>query len=247
MDIQTQGIILSYRDYREVDRIITIYTKDLGKLSVVARGVRKIQAKLAGHLELFNFTELQMVFKRNFLVISSINIDSFVTIKENKDKLNIAFAISELLDKSVQEQQKDEDIFCLLTEVFSFLANSSKNFDLIYNWFAFRLIAHLGYEPELKKCVECHRALDPNSLFFSSAQGGILCGDCAGQARERSEKIMKIGSSTLKVIRIFFDKVELIDKLKFHSDMNKELRAIVDRYLQFNLGVKINSINSCNV
>lgn len=244
MDIQTQGIILSYKDYREVDRIVTLYTKDLGKLNVVARGVRKIQAKLAGHLELFNFTELQMVLKRKFLVISSINIDSFRAIKENKEKLSVAFAVSELLDKSVQEQQKDEQVFRLLIQVFSFLATSSKNFDLLYVWFAFRLIAHLGYEPELKKCVECHGTLNPHLLFFSISQGGALCGNCIQRAQEKSEKIMKINSGTLKVIRLFFDGAELINKLKIDDLARKELKTIIDRYLQFNVGVRVNSLNS---
>lgn len=246
MDIQTQGIILSYKDYREVDRIITLYTQELGKLNVVARGVRKIQAKLAGHLELFNITELHLVFKKKFLVISSINIESFWAIKEHSGRLKSAFAISELLDKAVQEQLKDEYLFRLLAKVLSLLATSAKNFDLLYDWFAFRLIAHLGYEPELKKCVECHGQLSPEMLFFSISQGGVLCGKCAQSLRGGLERIMKISPNALKVMRVFFDKVELVNKLNFPEGVNKELKILLDRYLLFNLGITINSLNSHN-
>lgn len=243
MDIQTQGVILSYRDYREVDRIIVAYTKDLGKIFLIARGARKIKAKLAGHLELFNVTELQLVAKRNFLVISAIHLNTFSTIKSNSKKLKVAFAISELIEKSTPEQQGDENIFNITCDALELLEQAPKNFELIYYWFAFNLLARLGYKPELKKCVECRKSLSPASIFFSVEYGGMLCGDCEGViAQDSKNYIQKISPNTLKVMRLFFEDKALLGKLQFNGEVLVELRKVTQRYLRFNLGIEINSI-----
>lgn len=240
MDIKTQGIVLSYEDRKEVDRFITIYTRELGTLRVIARGVRKIQAKLAGHLELFNFTELQLVHKKNFLVISAINIDNFQAIKDDTKKIAVAFAISELVQKATEEQHKDERVFALLINTFKILARSKKNFSLLYYFFAFRFAAYLGYQPELAICIECQKKLAPRGFFFSVSQGGILCEECysALSIKDRAHAFA-ITSNALKMIRLFFENSEMIERLNVDERILEELKILTDRYIRFNLGVEV--------
>lgn len=242
MDIQTQGIILSYADYREADRIITVYTKDLGKIGITARGARKIKAKLAGHLELFNLVELQLVGKKNLLVASAINIKSFPEIKSNQEKISIAFALAELVDRSIPEQQKDKAVFNLLSDTLKLLESSEKNFDLTYYFFMFNLVAYLGYKPELKSCVECQEKLTPDSIFFSLSHGGIICNECHQNLPEKEKNnVKKIQDNTLKVIRLFFEDREVINKLNIGKTVLAELKVITSGYLQFNLGIEVKS------
>lgn len=240
MDIQTQGVVLSYEDYKEVDRIITVYTRDLGTLRVIARGVRKIQAKLAGHLELFNFTELQLVYKKNFLVISAININNFQAIKEDARKVMVAFAISELTKKATQEQHKDERILALFINILRLLEQSKKDVAIFYYFFAFHFAAYLGYKPELNVCIECQKKLTPHGIFFSVSQGGTMCEACYNTSLLNDHgRVRKITPNTLKVIRLFFEDTEMIERLRIDKKTLEELKIITDRYIRFNLGVEI--------
>lgn len=243
MDIQTQGVVLSYEDRKEVDRLITIYTRDLGALRVIARGVRKIQAKLAGHLELFNFTELQLVYKKNFLVISAININNFQAVKDDAKKVAVAFAVSELVQKATEEQHKDERVFALLINIFKILAHSKKNFPVLYCFFAFRFAAYLGYQPELTTCIECQKKLTPQKIFFSVSQGGTLCEECYStlSTKDRAHAFA-ITPNALKMIRLFFENSGMIERLNVDEKILGELKILIDRYIRFNLGIEIRTI-----
>lgn len=240
MDFQTQGVVLSYQDHGESDRVITVYSGDLGKIYATGRGVKKIKAKLAGHLELFNLIDLQLILKRNnnFLITSAVNIDSFPSIKNSVKKINIAFAISELTEKIVLEGQEDARIFNLITHSLKSLNDSSKNCELIYYYFAFRTLEFLGYRPELKKCVECQKSVSPKVIYFSFKHGGTTCSRCS----EQQDQIQKITANTLKVIRLFFSRdLDLMEKLNFGADVTKELSLVTERYLQFVLGTEVNT------
>lgn len=239
MDFQTQGVILSYKDYKEADRLITIYSRDLGKLQVVAQGVRKIKAKLAGHLELFNLSDLQLIARRNsrLLVTSAINCDVFFGIKAEESKLDIAFALSRIADEATLEEQRDERIFNLIVESFKFLDSCPKNCELVYYYFVFNLLVCLGYQPVLKNCLRCGNELNPEKIFFSFSQGGIVCDN------HRQQKDLKMMPNTLKILRLLVERnPDIISKLDFKEDVLRELKNITQAYLQFTLG--INTIKS---
>lgn len=245
-DIQTQAIILSYEDYKEVDRIITVYARDLGKLKAIARGARKIKAKLSGHLEIFNLCELQLVFKRSRigLIISAINIKNYQKIKSDVKKLAAAFAVAELIDKTTTGEEKDEKIFNLIAATLDLLEISEKNHTSIYYFFVFNLMDYLGYKPELKNCVVCRKELFPGQVFFSFENGGTVCGQCHKKTPEKEKvKTKKIQDNTLKVIRLFFSDKKIISKLNFDKTVLKEMEIISKGYLQFNLGIEIRSLS----
>jgi len=65
-----KGIILRKQDYRESDRLFVIYTDELGKIEAVAKGVRKIKSKMAGHLELFSIVNLMVAPGKNYYQIA---------------------------------------------------------------------------------------------------------------------------------------------------------------------------------
>lgn len=236
MDFQTQGIILAYKDYKEADRLITVYTRDLGKLQVVAQGVRKIKAKLAGHLELFNISDLQLIARRNsrLLVTSAINCDVFSGIKSEERKLNIAFALSRIADEATLEEQRDERIFHLITESLRFLDSCPRNYELVYYYFVFNILGFLGYQPMLKNCVRCGNELNPEKIYFSFSQGGVAC------ESHRQQKDIRIMPNTIKVLRLLGEgNLDIVDKLDFKKEVVDELKIITQAYLQFTLGIDL--------
>lgn len=110
---KTKGVILRREDFGEADKILTIYTKDLGKIRPKARGVRKSTAKLAGHLELFNHVDLVLA---GGTIIGAVTINHFEHLRDNLDNLEKAAYISEMIDRFSPEEDPDERLFNLVLE-----------------------------------------------------------------------------------------------------------------------------------
>jgi len=179
---RTQGFILKKTDQGEADRIFTIYTKDFGKLEILAKAERKIKSKLKGGLGLFYLSEIEFVQGRTHKTLTdAILIENFPNLRKDLEKLPIAYGISEVLDNLIKGQEPDEKIWHLLNETFNKLNNSqlpTTNYQLLYYYFLWNLLSISGYQPELYNCSLCQKNLLPEKLYFNSKEGGIICQSC---------------------------------------------------------------------
>ena len=99
---KTPGIVLFSRDYKEADRIYIIYTQNYGKISARAQGVRKINSKLAGHLEPLSESDLFIANAKHFSKIGGASlINSNKKIKANTKKVEVASFIAQIINKSI--------------------------------------------------------------------------------------------------------------------------------------------------
>src|SRR3989338_8346383 len=114
MIYKTQGIIIKKTDLTEADRLLTIYTKDLGKILVKARAVKKTQAKLKGHLELFLHSHLMLAQGRNMDIITSAEtIEGFPNHHQDLSALASAYYLAELIKQLIpshEQVQKTSDL-----------------------------------------------------------------------------------------------------------------------------------------
>ena len=148
---KTTGIILNCRDYKEADRLYTIYTKDYGKLILRAQGVKKINSKLAGHLEPINKSDLFIAEAKGFAKIGGAQIiDSYLNIKKDLQKISIANQLLAIVDNLITGEQKDYHIFILLSDYLNWLNNNKVN-ELINRSFIIKLLDQLGYQPDYSK------------------------------------------------------------------------------------------------
>lgn len=114
---KTKGIIIRRKNFGETDRMLTIYTKNHGKIRVIAKGVRKTLSKLGGHLELFYFVDLILAEGKNLDIITSAQIiDSHKNIRYDKNLINQTYYISELVDLATKEGAENKEIFQLIKE-----------------------------------------------------------------------------------------------------------------------------------
>lgn len=122
MYYQTKGFIIKKKDFREDDEIITVYTKEFGKIDLLSRGAKKILAKLTPFLQLFNLVNLEFVEGKNFKTVTAAeNISNFNEEKKNLFKLEILEKTSQLIDKLVAAPQKDEELWEFLLNFYSAL------------------------------------------------------------------------------------------------------------------------------
>jgi DNA repair protein RecO (recombination protein O) len=149
--IKTEAIILKKADLNEVDRLLCIYTKELGKVNVLAKGVKKLESKLRYSIEPISYVQLILVEGKNFLILKdAVLIDQFLKIKKDLDKLKNAKEIADLIDEAIVGEEKDEDIWKLILKTFKDL-NIGK---IDIKDFQKNLIKLLGYDPEQIKEVE---------------------------------------------------------------------------------------------
>ncbi len=154
----TCGIIIKKQDKGENDKLITLFTKDYGKITLIAKSVRKNKSKLSGHLNLFSFSEVGFVLGRGFKVLTSaIEVNSFSSVKNNPNKLKITDYISSLIFKYTQSEEKDEKIFNLILLAISYLDGkefSELKLEYLSRYFEYRFLSILGYQPNEKEVVD---------------------------------------------------------------------------------------------
>jgi len=141
-----QAIILSRRDFREADQIIALYTKEKGKIEVLARGVKKITSKNSAHLEPFSLVDVEIIPGKELNHLGTVQpINYFINIRNDLQKSLAAGYIVDLLAKITHEGEKDENIFSLTLGWLEFV----NSFQLT----AFSLQLVDGYIVKLLNCL----------------------------------------------------------------------------------------------
>jgi DNA repair protein RecO (recombination protein O) len=233
-DIKTQGIIIARRDFSEGDRIFWILTQDLGLIQALAKGVRKILARLSGHLELGNQVQLQLYKGRTFYTIIEAQVeDSFFYLKDDLSRASLIYHFFELVKVFLPLEQRQTQIYHLLISCLKALGCQSQPAVKIY--FELKFIIHLGFGPEFYKCAFCNQKLKPDSNFFSFPQGGILCQSCSSE----DKMSIKISNQAIRLLRwLALEEIESLPSLaKIDARLIKETGRILNLYLEY-LGEK---------
>src|SRR5258708_18004605 len=127
-------MIIKRRDFGEADRILTVMTRDYGKIKIKAAGVRKITSRRAAHIELLNHTILHLYKGNTFALLTEAKmLADFSPIKENFDKVGLAYHLCELVDGLCPENQENRNVFFLLQKT---LADLSQRDDIFIPQYA---------------------------------------------------------------------------------------------------------------
>lgn len=152
---RTQAIVLKNSIFREKDRIISFYTKELGKIEVLGKSIRKEQAKLRSFVQFPYFLEIDYIQGKNHKILTDVILkNNFSNIRKNFKKIAIAYKVSYTIDFLIKESEKDEKIWDLLLSVFLFLDKEefSENKSLfVYSYFLWNLLFFLGYKINLSE------------------------------------------------------------------------------------------------
>ncbi len=151
MYYRTQGFIIKKFNFRENDEILTIYTKDFGKIDFISRGGKKMLAKLTPYLQVFNLVELEFVEGKNFKTITSaINLMNFDEEKKDLFKLRIFNDTFKIIDKLFVEPQTDERVWEFLVNFYTLLGKikiedkeSLKKLVLFFEGKILKMMGHL--------------------------------------------------------------------------------------------------------
>lgn len=147
---KAEGIIVKRKNLGEADKIITIMTRDYGKLRVIAKGVRKINSRRSGHLEVFSQANFTLYKGKTFDSVSEvIGIDRYIFPRDQLSKLSFAYYVCELIDVLLPDKQEQPDVYELLERAFQeiALAADDHSCDDCVSLFALDLLRLLGFLP----------------------------------------------------------------------------------------------------
>ncbi len=231
---RSEGIVLKKIDRGEADQLLTIYTKDFGKVEILAKAMRKIKSKLRSESNLFNLSEIEFIQGKTYKTLTDASlIENFSEIRKDLKKLALSYRISEILDNLVRKEEKDESIWELLIETLKKLNTPfPQNLDsqLIFYYFTWNLLSFLGYKPELHICSLCQKELFPQNLYFNFQEGGVICQNCFKKIKNGKE----ISPETIKILRFIIEKEwRIISQLKIDEKYFLSLKRISDYWINF--------------
>ncbi|MCL5019562.1 MAG: DNA repair protein RecO [Patescibacteria group bacterium] len=142
---KTEGIVIKRRNFAEADRIITIFSKNYGKIQIKATGVRKINSRRSSHIELLNYSRFNLYKAKSIPLLTEVeNIENYSAIKEDLTKTGFAYHICELIDGLCAENQENEEVFNLLRKTLMLLSQKS-DLALVIHEFEIDLLTCLGF------------------------------------------------------------------------------------------------------
>src|SRR5665648_118634 len=182
---KTEGIVLKSTEYEEADKIVTIYTKNYGKITAIAKGVRKTKSKFGSSLEILTLSIFLIHKGRNIDIVSQTEIlESFFTTSKEVIKFAFAGNCVELINKLTEEREVNVGLFNLLKEVLHYLreTNDPKLLNLSFKW---QIMSILGYKPSLNYCCRCNKSIeDQKEMYFNIKEGGLVCNHCIVKHKE---------------------------------------------------------------
>lgn len=147
---KVEGIVLKRRNCGEADRVLTVLSKELGKIFVKAPGVRRIKSRRGAHIELLNYSQLTLYSgSKTFMpmVTEAQTLDDFSLIKNDLHKIGYAYYICELINGFCPDNQENRDVFFLLKNVLISL-EKEKNYLGLISSFEKELLQTLGFWKE---------------------------------------------------------------------------------------------------
>jgi DNA repair protein RecO (recombination protein O) len=221
---KTEGIVLRSMDLGEADRVLTVLTPRLGKLRVIAKGIRRPRSRIGGALEPFSDVHLVLAVGRTFDVVTSSALeDPHLGLRNDLHSTAAAWYVVELADRFCEGGADTHEAFRLLAQALAGLdaPPAAVRREIVARWFELHLLEGMGFRPELARCLECGAEIEPDGNSFSPVGGGVLCPQC-GHAAFGARPV---SSDALKVLR-HLQRSPLVGVLRLR------LAAAVDREVE---------------
>ncbi|MGI8609082.1 MAG: DNA repair protein RecO [Candidatus Dormibacteria bacterium] len=236
-----EAVILRKVDYGEADRILTLLTRERGKVPAIAKSVRKSKSRMAGQLDVFAHGSMLLAEGKSMDVVTQ-----FQRITENSalgselKRAAVASVVTEVADKILEERHAAPEMFNLVVDALRHLSDREVAPVTELADFLIRVLSELGYTPEVHRCARCGGALGEEGLSFSALAGGVVCRNCshhdgAGRA---------INSRTVKILRVLAagDR-ELFFRLRLDPADNEAVETVLEAQLEHHLDRQLKSID----
>jgi DNA repair protein RecO (recombination protein O) len=236
--VRVEAVVLRHIDWGEADRLLWLFTREMGKVRVVAKGVRKLHSRKAGHLEPFTRAKLMLARGREMMIVTQAEAqDTLPLLREDLLRMGYASYVVELLDRFTYEEGQNISMYNLLADTLVRICKEPDTI-LVIRYYEMRLLDLLGFRPQLFHCATCENEIQPEDQFFSAAQGGVLCPTCGRNA----PGARPISMQALKYLR-HFQRSSYTDAKRAHPtpELYREMEMLTQHYLTYLLERGLNT------
>jgi DNA repair protein RecO (recombination protein O) len=222
-----EGIVIRSTDYGETNKIVTLYTREWGKIGVMARGAKKPNSRLSSITQLF--THGYFLVQRGSglgTVQQGETITSLRSIGEDIFLTAYASYIVELTDKCTEEKKPNPFHFELLFQTLNYL-NEGYDPDVMMNIYEMKMLNVMGLYPVLNQCSVCGST--DGHFSFSIREGGFICHRCLN----KDPYHFKLSPAAVKLLRVFyFFDLSRLGNISIKDETKAELKKIITAYYE---------------
>jgi DNA repair protein RecO (recombination protein O) len=234
------AIVLRRLDYGEADRILTLLTREHGKLAAIARGARRGHGRRSSTTDLFARCHMMLARGRNLDIVTQVErLGDARQIAGDLRRTAYASLVAEVVDKVLEERHPAGEIFDLVSDTLERLNRPGRACRPDAAWFLMRILDALGYLPQLHECANCGRPLHEADAWFSPLLGGVLCPRCGSQPQAGSG----VSVNGLKILRLMATgNSELYDRLRMSNEVLREVEDALTAQLEYHLDRELKSV-----
>lgn len=228
-----QGIVLRSMDYGEGNKIISLFTPELGKVSIMARGAKKIKSRHAAVTQLFTYGDF--VFYKQQGHMGTLNsadiIDAHQLLREDLHMSAYSAYLAEMTDRMLGDEEGSAYLFEQLRAGLTAI-EEQKDMQIVIHLFEMKMLELAGYLPVTDRCVSC--GSDTSLTLFSPDMGGILCSRC----KHKDSNCIEIAESALKLLRLFARMdIRRLGTIQVKEQTKVQLKQCMRAYMDTHIGI----------
>lgn len=238
---KAEALVLRARDCGDGDKLLTLFSREYGKIKVIAHGVSKPSSRKRGSVQPFTLTKFLLYRGRDLDSVSQCEgKEMFLSLRESLEKISYASYLAELVDALTPDGEPNEPLFLLLLTTLRLMAGEDP--EILTRAFEIKAAGFVGYRPVLETCANCREAA-ARQPYFSPALGGVLCEKCS-----RSDpNALSCNKGIVEILKILLNWCpSRLRQLKIEPLTKKQIGRILHEYLKFHLDRDLKSSSFLN-
>ena len=225
-----EGFVLREFPYRESSKIIEVFTKNHGKISIIAKGVLNKKSPNLSSTQRFVKASYNLYKsgEKFFGIKDASLIKSYSKSNKNFDIIIYKSAICDLLLRTIDFDQKDF-VYNLLDKTFDSFEKASENYFNIFLCFLLKYISFSGFKPNLKECSMCGMKINPNDAYFSIKDGGMLDSACK---KIKNDIVFLTREEYLYILKLIYTPTDLVSKINLNVEKKKMINLVTSYVLE---------------
>ncbi|MBW6408500.1 DNA repair protein RecO [Clostridium weizhouense] len=223
---ESKAVIIKSQDFKENDKLVWLYTEELGKITAIAKGAKRSRSKLLSITLPLCYGEYMLYKGKNLYTIQEGKIiNSFQGLLENLDKLTYSSYLCELIDICSQDEEKNKQLFIDLVMTLYLLDTNALDYQLLIRAFELKVLRNTGYALNLDSCTICKRKINASNYISLSNYGGV-CSECP---KEYGLYISKAAYNSLRFLLNM--RVDKIYRLNLTDQIKEEIEKVTNHLI----------------
>lgn len=225
--LKTQAVVIKEVNYRDNDKMLTLFSPDYGRLDALSRGCRKSTAKLLACSQLFVCGDFQLNIAKDKHYLAGCELaHSFFDLRSDYKKLFTAQVFLEIAGAFALHDQPDKPLYYLLVNTLYALEKEQNTPEYILLFFLLKSAEAAGIAPNFTNCTVCGKK---ETHYFSIESGGMVCDDCRA---ETAGRIQRISPTAVFEMRRILSVPSRVVREKSEFSVSEQLIQLMNEYIE---------------